>query len=82
MPVRMTQVGFNEGQDWLNYKTSDTLSIELQALICSTGDVVFLVTSILVLLCKELQEDWDNLTSGDSAETEIFTLLVGVFELE
>jgi len=77
----MTQVGFNEGQDWLNYKTSHTLSIELQALVCSTRDIVFLVTSILVLLCKELQEDWDNLTSRNGAETEVFSLLVGVFNL-
>lgn len=75
VPVLRAQVLLHEGKDGRHNSTADSLSPELQALVGSTGDVILVVGSILILLGEQLEENRDDLLGCDAGEVEVLTEL-------
>lgn len=80
-PVFIANVLLDKLQNGLHHLTLDTLSVELQCLVGSAGDVVLVLASVLILLAHVLQEDGDNLSACDTSKAKEGTDVSNTFGL-
>ena len=80
-PVLATDVLFDKSQHGLHDITLNALSVELQGLVSSTRNVVFVFIGVLILLAHVFQQDRDDFSACHPGKAEEWPYFGNTFRL-